>query len=288
MTVGRAGAAPLQAMAIDTHAHVFLKTLTMAGGRRYAPTYDAPTATYLAHLDAHGLGGGVIVQPSFLGTDNSYLLAALAEHPERLRGVAVVPPEIGEDRLVALRRAGVAGVRLNLIGQPPPDFAAPTTKLFLERLAKTGLFAEVQVEAGRLPHIAYGILSAGVDLVVDHFGRPDAKLGVEDPGFRYLLSLGKGGRTWVKLSGAYRLAPGSRGQEIAIAAAPLLLAHFGAERLTWGSDWPHTQFETVADYGAARRSLDAWIPDVTTRRQILADTPAKLFGFTKHTLRRSA
>nr|CUV26796.1 protein of unknown function [Ralstonia solanacearum] len=42
-------------------------------------SYDATLPAYLAQLDAHGLSHGVLIQPSFLGVDNSYLLAAL-EH----------------------------------------------------------------------------------------------------------------------------------------------------------------------------------------------------------------
>jgi hypothetical protein len=60
---------------IDTHAHVFERGLPLANARRYAPGYDAPLSAYLAQLDAHGLSNGVLIQPSFLGTDNSYLLA---------------------------------------------------------------------------------------------------------------------------------------------------------------------------------------------------------------------
>jgi predicted TIM-barrel fold metal-dependent hydrolase len=43
-----------------------------------------------------------------------------------------------------------------------------------------------------------GLLGAG------HFGKPAAKLGVQDPGFRYLLGLGRTGQVRVKLSAPYR------------------------------------------------------------------------------------
>ncbi len=75
---------------IDCHAHVFSRDLELAAVRRYTPGYDATLAQYLSHLHAHGLSHGVLVQPSFLGTDNRYLLAALRQAPEQLRGVVVV------------------------------------------------------------------------------------------------------------------------------------------------------------------------------------------------------
>jgi predicted TIM-barrel fold metal-dependent hydrolase len=123
------------------------------------------------------------------------------------------------------------------------------------------------------------LLEAGVPVVVDHFGRPDPRLGIDDPGFRYLLDTAATGRVWVKLSGAYRNGAGNPGEHTALAAAERLRVAFGPQRLLWGSDWPHTQFEAVASPGAARQALDAWVPDPADRHTVLADTPARLFGF---------
>lgn len=117
---------PLPATAaVDTHAHVFHQGLALADTRRHTPDYDATLAQYLELLDGHGLSHGVLVQPSFLGTDNSHLLQALRAAPARLRGVAVVDPAIDDPGLQALAAAGVVGIRLNLIGLDLPDLAAP-------------------------------------------------------------------------------------------------------------------------------------------------------------------
>ena len=73
---------------IDAHAHVFSRALNLAATRRYTPGYDAMLAQYLTHLQNHGLSHGVLVQPSFLGTDNSYLLAALQQKRWHMTQVA--------------------------------------------------------------------------------------------------------------------------------------------------------------------------------------------------------
>lgn len=86
-------------LGIDAHAHVFSKDLSLASGRRYSPDYDATVQAYLANLSEHGLSHGVLVQPSFLGTDNRFLLDALAQAPDRLRGVAVVDTDISRGAL---------------------------------------------------------------------------------------------------------------------------------------------------------------------------------------------
>ncbi|ACA15329.1 amidohydrolase 2 [Methylobacterium sp. 4-46] len=264
---------------IDTHAHVFTRALPLAGERRYAPGYDAPIADYLAMLDRNGMSHGVLVQPSFLGTDNSYMLEALRTAPERLRGIAVVAPEAEPDFLADLGRQGVVGIRLNLIGRPDPDFGALLWKRHLARLAELGWQVEVQVEAHRLPALLPPLLAVGLPIVVDHFGRPDPRLGIDDPGFRYLLDSGAAGRVWVKLSAAYRNNSGAASEQTANAASHQLLAALGPKQLLWGSDWPHTQFETSADPITARRSLDVWVPEEAARRTILVDTPARLFRF---------
>lgn len=265
--------------AVDTHAHIFRRDLKVAAVRRYVPDYDATPGDYLQQLDSHGITRGVLVQPSFLGTDNSYLLAALQQHPQRLRGVAVVEPAIPAGELRALAAAGVAGIRLNLIGQKLPDFGAAPWPDFLRLLLELDLLVEVQREARDLPAVAGPLLAAGLKVIVDHFGRPDPALGVEDPGFRYLLKAAASGRLWLKLSGSYRNGADGVGERIAAAAIPLVRSAFGVERLLWGSDWPHTQFERVTNYGAVRARFDEWITNPAERTAVLQTTPAGLFRF---------
>lgn len=268
---------PLSLSAVDTHAHIFQRGLPAVRSARYVPDYDATVADYLQQLDTHGVSHGVLVQPSFLGTDNSYLIDALRRYPARLRGVVVVEPTMAESALREFAAAGVAGVRLNLIGQEIPAFAAGPWPEFLLRLKSVDFFVEVQREARDLPKIVGPLLAAGLKVVVDHFGRPDPVSGIDDPGFRYLLEQAASRRLWLKLSASYRNGSGDTGAKIAAAAVPLARAAFGPERLLWGSDWPHTQFEKVASYAAARARLDEWIPDAGERAAILRTSPAALF-----------
>src|SRR5262245_1710036 len=79
---------------IDAHAHVFVKGLPLAIDARYRPDYDASWETLLALAEQNGIGRAVILQPSFLGFDNTYLFGALRAKPERFRGVPWVSPSI--------------------------------------------------------------------------------------------------------------------------------------------------------------------------------------------------
>jgi len=265
--------------AIDTHAHVFERGLPLANARRYAPSYDAPLSAYLAQLDAHGVSHGVLVQPSFLGVDNSYLLAALKQAPQRLRGVAVIDPTAPETLLAQMNTEGIVGTRLNLIGAPDPQLTSPVWQAALARLHALGWHVELHVEARRLPALLQPLLEAQVNVVVDHFGRPDPALGVDDPGFAALLAAGRTRRVWVKISGAYRNGTDGRGEAIAQAAMPRLKDALGLDRLVWGSDWPHTQFESQINYDKAWAFASVLLPNAADRKQVLVDTPAQLFRF---------
>lgn len=265
--------------AIDTHAHVFERGLPLADARRYAPTYDAPLPAYLAQLDAHGVSHGVLVQPSFLGVDNSYLLAALKQAPQRLRGVAVIDPAAPETLLAQMNAEGIVGIRLNLIGAADPQLKSPVWQAALARLHALGWHVELHVEARRLPALLQPLQEAQVNVVVDHFGRPDPALGVDDPGFAALLAAGRSRRVWVKIFGAYRNGANGRGEAIAQAAMPRLKDALGLDRLVWGSDWPHTQFESQIDYDKMWAFAGVLLPSAADRKQVLVDTPAQLFRF---------
>ncbi|MGO9358663.1 MAG: amidohydrolase family protein [Xanthobacteraceae bacterium] len=268
---------PPQPEAIDAHAHVFHRGLTMAAARRYTPAADASVDLYLRRLDENGMTHGVLVQPSFLGVDNSYLVDSVAAAGGRLRGVAVVDPAISRAQLQRLDAAGVVGARLNLVGNAPlPDLSAPEWRHLLRDVAALGWQIEVQRSARDLRALAPVLLAAEVSVVLDHFALPDPALGASDPDWRALLELGRTRRLWVKLSGPYRSGP--RGREIARDAFPVLRDTLGVDRLMWGSDWPHTQFEASESYAGARAFLDRLVPDARERAALLA-SPAELFRF---------
>jgi predicted TIM-barrel fold metal-dependent hydrolase len=265
------------AMAVDAHAHVFERSLPMTADRRYTPDRDATVGQYLEQLDRNGFTHGVLVQPSFLGTDNRYLLEALRASPERLRGVVVVEPSIAESELARLLAAGVVGVRLNLVGHALPDFHAAPWPMFQTHLQRLGLHVEVHCAAAQLPQVLPSFLDADNVVVVDHFGRPEGPLGTGDPGFKYLLAAAASGQIWVKLSAAYRLGAGDGQSFDGHQAVARLLQAFGPGRLVWGSDWPHTHFTGLMDFATSRQLLDTLISDGSVRVQVLGTAPATLF-----------
>ena len=64
-------------MKVDAHFHIFLANSINQAQSRYVLQYDATIDQWERLANQAGLEGGVIVQPSFLGVDNSFLLAAI-------------------------------------------------------------------------------------------------------------------------------------------------------------------------------------------------------------------
>ncbi|MGL4325600.1 MAG: amidohydrolase family protein [Beijerinckiaceae bacterium] len=260
---------------VDTHAHIFHRSLPMMPGRRYSPSQDCPPEMYLAQLSAHDVMLGVLVQPSFLGTDNSYMVAALDRYADRLRGIAVVDPAVSDDALAVMHETGVVGIRFNMIGRDMAALSAPDTQSLLKRVDSLGWQVEVQARGSDLPQVFNSLSIFQGPVVIDHFGLPDPSRGIGDPGFRALLSEGAKGRTFVKMSAGYRCG----GQDVA-SCAGALLAVLGPRRLLWGSDWPFTQHEEGRTYATMVQDLVRCVPDKAAR-DAMDQTAMDLFGFTR-------
>lgn len=256
---------------IDCHAHVFLTSLPMVEGARYRPTADAPLSAYLAKLEANGMAGGVLVQVSFLGSDNSFLTTALAQQPALLRGVGVVELDASAEQLAALVAAGVRGVRWNLLGRMLPDLTDAAVKTHLGRLREAGLHLEVHAEGPAWAALLPGLLESGITVVIDHFGRPENGDHRFDLNFSVVLAASAHPNVWVKLSAPYRFSGDAR------MAASALIDRAGASRLLWGSDWPFTQHPEITDYGALKSAVTRWAGSAETARTILEDNPRRLY-----------
>jgi predicted TIM-barrel fold metal-dependent hydrolase len=217
----------------DTHAHVFSRGLPTALGARYVPGYDAPLPAYLAFLNANGLARGVLVQPSFLGSDNAFLVESLAAAGGRLAGVAVMEMAADPAEFEALAAAGVVGLRYNLIGRTPEVVAAPLARQAIAAAAHHGWHIEIHADAPDLPGALAALPAFDGPIVIDHCGRP-----ADDRQLRGVLALRDDPRILVKLSAPYRFALGA-----GAALGPRFVDAFGVGRLLWGSDWPWTQFE---------------------------------------------
>lgn len=260
---------------VDSHAHVFKPGLKLAAVRRYAPDYEASKDEFIRNFESKGLTAGLLIQPSFLGTDNSFMIEAIDAHPTKLYGVAVVEPTITIEELKELNSHNIVGIRLNLYGIEAPDLLSDEYQKLLGYLKQLDWHVELHTDAINLKNFIEPILKTGVKVVVDHWGKPTAVNPLEDEGFNYLLSKGETKQVWVKVSGVYRLKKGAEldvCKQLASMMLPRLLDSFGPERLLWGSDWPHTNFEEFIDYDTTWNTFVEMVPDENIRQLILGDS----------------
>lgn len=253
---------------VDTHFHVFNAGISTEGAR-YIPQYAAPLSAWTQQASDCGVTRGVLVQPSFLGSDNSLMTDALRSHPDSLRGIAVVRPEVTRAELQTLHQAGVRGIRLNVAGisHEIPEWQQADS--VWEAIHAMGWHIEVHTDQGKLPQVI-GQLPSDIPLVVDHMAKP-VQASVNDASLMVLKKRASIYPVYVKLSGAYRLGDVDSGR-----LAALLIDEFDPHSLLWGSDWPCTNHEKFADFERLILRAHEWIkPEFF--EQIMSRNPMKLY-----------
>jgi len=260
---------------VDCHAHVFSATAPAVAGARYRPSYAARLAAWRALWRPAGITHGVLIQPSFFGTNNAEMLATIASDPSRLRGVAVVDPSVTEAHLVQLNAGGIRAVRLNLRGTTDlSPYTDPSWRMLFRRIHVHGWHVEAFTDAGALPRLAPAFADCPVPVVLDHFGSPGEAPEAIEATFAAAGALAANCEVWCKLSAPYRLGVGADPAKLAQRWISLI----GPRRVVWGSDWPWTQNERGKDYQRLRESLDRWV-GAHSGPTILWDNSARLYGF---------
>jgi D-galactarolactone isomerase len=246
--------------------------------RRREP--DASVDDYRAVQRRLGLERVVIVQPTAYGADNRCTLDAIAAIGDAARGIAIVPPTVGDDELRRLHRAGMRGVRFRMTDRP--DLPWDALPAMAARIAVLGWHIQFQMDGRDLAAREAMLGALPCDLVVEHVGKFLDPVPVTHPGFQALLRLLANGRTWVKLSGAYMTSKaGPPGYEDVSALARALVVA-APERMVWATNWPHplaARTGATPDEAALLDLLADWAPDARVRDRILADNPARLYGF---------
>jgi predicted TIM-barrel fold metal-dependent hydrolase len=239
---------------VDSHFHVFQARLAVPEAR-YSPSYAAPLSNWQSVAREVGVTHGVLVQTSFMATDNGYLVKHLQQNPDTLRGVAVVAHTAVFGQLADLNTQGVRGIRINLAGQSHDMAAWQAAKPLWDAVLQLGWHVELHTDTGALPAVLAAV-PLDVPVVIDHFGRP-ANASLQDDTIRAVQSrvVAASAQVYIKLSAAYRLQADINPN----ALAGLWLGELGENALLWGSDWPCTNFETKADYTALYGELQDWL-----------------------------
>lgn len=285
-------AVPQDACDCHTHIHGEPAEYPFDPARAYTPEIALPHEMAALHAALH-VRRVVIVTPSVYGTDNSATLYGMRARGGDARGVVVINDDTADGELDAMHAAGVRGLRLNLstAGIHDPDVAKVALGRALRRAAARGWHVQIFTHPPTIEAVADIVRQAPVPVVFDHFGGAVASAGIGQRGFADLVDLVRTGHAYVKISGAYRsssLAPDF--PDIVPFARALIEAN--ADRVLWGTDWPHPSGATPAgrnrleitpahpiDDGRLMNQLAIWAPDESLRARILVHNPARLYEF---------
>lgn len=255
----------------DAHGHIFpSRDLYPTGNETMALT---PVEFY---LDVHaqlGFTRGVLVQGGAYKFDNRAMLDALGQHPDTLRGVALVAADTPEADLAALMRRQVRALRFTKGGASKIDDFG----IIAPKMRSLGLHAEMFIGLENFLNRVPDLLAHKVPLVLDHLAGPfDAATAMPD--FQRLLALIAQHDIWVKLTPARNSGqfPGYADtrpfHDALIAALP--------DRVVWGSDWPFPNMsDQTPDLGHLVTLFGDWVSDADLRQRILVDNPAHLYAF---------
>jgi predicted TIM-barrel fold metal-dependent hydrolase len=266
----------------DTHFHVFgpPHRFPFIEERLYTPP-AAPIEHWLQIADKVGIERGILVQPNVHGFITDVTVDAIERSDGRLRGMIRADPNLTSDDVRRLHARGVRGIRFNFARHLRGKFDPAHFEKLVATVASQGWAVDLHIDPELIVERAETIRRAPANIVIDHFGRVDGTKGVDQLGFKTLLDLFGEKHVWIKISGADRLmARGCRYEEIVPLARALIAK--APDRVIWGTDWPHSNIfepgKTPNDGDLMNMMLD-FAPDEATRNGVLADNPARLFGF---------
>jgi predicted TIM-barrel fold metal-dependent hydrolase len=267
----------LPPLSCDAHNHVFgpAAKFPYAPERRYTPE-DAPKEA-LGELHAHlGVERAVLVQASCHGKDNRAMLDAIADAPDKRRGVAMVDDSFTDQDYAALDRGGVRGVRFNFVRHLGGTPDMEVFERVVDHIKGLGWHVVLHMDSPDIVPLGDMMRQLPLPFVIDHMGRVEAAAGTQQPAFRALLELAKRENCWIKVCGSERISPPPYAAAVPIARA---LVEAIPDRVLWGTDFPHPNLKHEADEADLVDLIPQFAVSAQARRKLLVDNPARLYGF---------
>ena len=271
---------------IDAHVHVWTpdtEAYPLAEGflkENMEPASFTPEELF-SHCRPHGVGRIVLIQMSFYGFDNSYMLDMMRAHRGVFGGVAVIDEQSDPAAMMTwMARRGVRGFRIR-----PGDFKPgewldrPAMRTMWETGARHGLAMCHLINPEYLPEVDRMCAKyPDTPVVIDHFARIGIDGTVHEEDLDHLVQLARHKNTAVKVSAFYALGKKQAPYSDLQPMIRRLLDSFGPERLMWASDGP---FQVVGghQYGPSIQLIAEGADFLSDgdREQLLAGTAERIF-----------
>ena len=268
--------------ACDTHLHIYgpFDRYPLVAERNYDPDPHSTLDDYLRVHRALGLERAVIVTGSGNGTNNRITLDALQRMKGSFKGLALLDPANTDTELSKLKEVGFTGFRIKANGRG--GLALEDTKRMIARTAGFGWHIEFMSQSmaeviGAVPFLN----SLKAPYVFDHVAHAEPHQNKNDREFGELLAILKNEEhAWINLYSFYQLSnagPPDYSDMLAVVGA---IVEARPDHMVWGSNWPHGGIAVPMPNDADLLDfLLAAAPKETIRKQILADNPARLYGW---------
>ncbi|MBX7164912.1 MAG: amidohydrolase family protein [Pirellulales bacterium] len=271
---------------VDAHVHVWTPDTTrypLAGGYRreeMRPASFTPEQLW-SHARPCGVTRVVLIQMSFYGFDNSYMLDCIREAQGAFAGVAVIDDDAANAAATMrdLLPRGVRGFRIYPRNRPVDRWLDGAGMQQMWRTgAESGQAMCCLVNPGALPAIDRMCGQfPDTPVVIDHFGRVGIDGQIREAELAQLCALARHAKTYVKVSAFYALGRKQPPYTDLVPMIRRLVDAFGPQRLMWATDCPyqvdsHTYLQSIE---LVRDRLD--FLSAADRRALLHDTAAKLF-----------
>lgn len=246
---------------IDAHVHVWTPDTERyplaAGFRReeMKPPSFTPEELF-EHARPCGVDRVVLIQMSFYGFDNSYMLDTMRRFPGTFSGVAVIDDSAADPpaEMRRLAKQGVRGFRIYPRNQPLDRWLmADGMRAMWKCGAQENMAMCHLVNPDALPAIDRNCEKfPETPVVIDHFARIGVDGMIRPRDLDALCRLARHAKTYVKVSAFYAL--GAKKSPY-LDLAPMirrLIDAFGVERLMWATDCPyqiqagHTYADSIA------------------------------------------
>ncbi len=271
---------------VDAHVHVWTQDVEKYpfaaehAAAEMKPRLFLP-ADILGHAQPCGVERVVLVQMSYYGSDNSYMLDVMRKHEGVFSGIAVIDVEAErpDDEMRRLAKEGVRGFRVYPRGVVDHWLDGASYERLFQCAADEHLAICPLINIGALPALERMCERfPGAPIIIDHLCLVGAGQPVSEADIDVLCAMAQYPQVMVKVSAFYAL--GAKKSPYLDLEVLIKRVHeaFGAERLMWASDCPY-QVQGEHTYASSVELIEKRLSflSVEDREQILGGTAASFF-----------
>lgn len=204
---------------------------------KITPDFAWPIERHVPAMDEAGVDKGLLVQTSFYGYDNRYVLDVFHGYPGRFALICIVDPSSKtlEKDMEALVQQGASGFRLAQMLRPDIDWY---NERLWRKAGEMGAKLTLLIGPNQLDEVAQAVERyPQVTCVIDHLAQPQREEDPAHPAMDKLMEMAKYPNLYVKVSAMHVLSKEPWPHRDMQALLFRAMDAYGARRCMWGTDY---------------------------------------------------